>query len=457
MEFPEEAVILHWGRDTCGSERVSNASAAARGRVGSLIAGKYRLDRVIGTGATGAVYAAVHQFTRKPVALKVIDASIAEYEGYGVRFLREARAAAEIDHPVICDVSDAGREPDGSLYIALELLEGSTLDAAIEANDLRLDEIVQVGVQVLDGMAAAHDRGIVHRDIKPENIFLTRDERGNLRVKIIDFGVAKHSKSGPEVFSTQQGAVLGTPWYMAPEQAAGDPVDNRADVWSVGAVLFHALTGRPPYDEDSYNRLIAKLMNTDPPRLKSLRPGLPDWIATAVDGALQRNPTERWQSARTMAETLRLKGEAPIGLDWEVHEDATVRTESAYQGEEESRPATLQLLNGQSQAPSIELDISLEEEISAYASADFPAFDASGGRTIKSSVPPALMPPPAAKLPPRAALPARTEQPLSVPPPPRPTKKGRGGLWLGVALGMLVGVLMALGAAWVVWAHVLSP
>lgn len=421
---------------------MSNASAAATGRVGSLVAGKYRLERVIGTGATGAVYAAMHQFTRKQVALKVIDSNIAEYEGYGVRFLREARAAAEIDHPVICDVYDAGKEPDGSLYIALELLEGSTLEAAIEANDLRLDEIVEVGIQVLDGMASAHDRGIVHRDIKPENIFLTRDERGNLRVKIIDFGVAKHSKSGPEVFSTQQGAVLGTPWYMAPEQAAGDPVDNRADIWSVGAVLFHALTGRPPFDEDSYNRLISKLMNTDPPKLETLRSGLPSWLVTAVDGALQRNPVDRWQSARTMAETLRQKGEAPIGLDWEVHEDATVRTESVYQGEEESRPATLQLLQG-NEVGSIELDISLEEEISAYASADFPAYDAGGGRTIKSDVPPALMPP--AELPPRA-------RPQAV----QPGKKGRGGLLLGIAVGTVFGVVVALGLAWFLWAHVLN-
>ncbi len=412
---------------------MNGSTAAADARVGSLIAGKYRLERLIGRGAIGAVYAAVHQFTRKHVALKVIDPAIAEHEGYGVRFLREARAAAEIDHPVICDVYDAGAEPDGSLYIALERLEGRTLDDAIESNDLRLDEIIECGVQVLEGMAAAHDRGIVHRDIKPENLFLTRDDRGALRVKIIDFGVAKHSKSGPEVYSTQQGAVLGTPWYMAPEQAAGDPVDSRADLWSVGAVLFHALTGRPPYDEDSYNRLIARLMNSDPPRLRDVRPDLPEWLATAVDGALVRALPDRWQSARTMAETLRLRGEAPIDLDWEVHEDATVRTESVF-GEAEDRPATLQLLTGPE--PNIEIDVSLEEEANAFRSADFPAvddgFDGAGGQTIRSEIPPALM----------------TEPPRS--------SSTRVVVIVAALVGILVGGVLALGAAWLVYARLLG-
>ncbi|MGE0785432.1 MAG: serine/threonine-protein kinase [Sandaracinaceae bacterium] len=392
--------------------------------MGSLIAGKYRLERLLGTGAIGAVYAAVHQFTRKNVAIKLIDASFAEYEGYGVRFLREARAAAEIDHPVICDVVDAGAEPDGTLYLALELLEGSTLEHAIDQNDLRLDEIVEVSIQLLDGMAAAHDRGIVHRDIKPDNVFLTRDEHGNLRVKIIDFGVAKHSRSGPEVFTTAQGAVLGTPWYMAPEQAAGDPVDPRADLWSVGAVMFHALTGQPPFPEESYNRLIARLLNESPPRLATLRPQLPVWLSTTVDGALQRDPSRRWSTARAMCENLRSQGNASIDLDWESHEDATLRTDSLFSSDDEGRPATLQLLSGATEQK-VELDISLEEELLQYGSLEPTAsgpVDAGGGLTIKS-VPPPHMPPP--------------------PPKGRP----RTGLWLGVALGLVMGGVIAVALA----------
>src|SRR5690606_14521956 len=137
----------------------------------------------------------------------------------------------------------------------------------------------------------------------------------------------------------QQGAILGTPYYMSPEQAAGDPVDVRADVWSAGAVLFHAFTGRPPFDEATYNKLMGKLLNQDPPRLREIRPDLPEWLATVVDGALQRDLAARWQSARTMAETLRLEGKAPIELDWEVHEDSTVRTESFFQTSDDDRPA----------------------------------------------------------------------------------------------------------------------
>ncbi len=406
-------------------------STAAVARIGNTIAGKYRLNRLIGVGGIGAVYAAVHQFTGRHVALKLIDPTVASYEGYAARFLREARAAAEIGHPAICDVLDAGQESDGSLYLALELLEGRTLDAAIEAGDLRFEELCRVGVQLLEGLAAAHDRGIVHRDIKPDNIFLRWDEAGELHVKLLDFGVAKNTKGGPDVFTTQQGAILGTPYYMSPEQAAGDAVDVRADVWSAGAVLFHAFTGRPPFDEDTYNKLMGKLLNQDPPRLRTIRPELPEWLGTVVDGALQRDLPARWQSARTMAETLRLEGKAPIELDWEVHEDSTVRTDSFYEGDD-AGPA-MAALTGHSE-PNIEIDVSLT---GGYAALDPAALDAAlhaagidAGATIQTA--------------------ALTD--FDLPPEPR-----RGsGLWKGVLLGALVTALVAGGVGWLVYAQLLA-
>ncbi len=409
-----------------------SSKAEVSARIGSVIAGKYRINRLLGTGAIGAVYGAVHQFTGKHVALKMIDPAFAEHEGFGVRFLREARAAADIDHPAICDVLDAGREPDGALYLALELLEGRTLDDAIEANDLRLDEIVEAMVQVLDGLAAAHDRAIVHRDVKPGNIFLTWDANGELHAKIIDFGVAKRTNSGPEMFTTQQGAILGTPYYMAPEQAAGDPIDNRADIWAIGAVMFHALTGRPPFDEDTYNRLIARLMNEDAPPLASVRKDLPDWLVTAVDGALTRDPADRWQSARTMRDVLKSQGNAPIELDWEVHEDATVRTEGLF-GEAQERPATIRLLQkSEPSEPSIEVDLVQSEPPIAPPVLPEPVYDAGGASTMRSELPPAFV--------------------ESSPPPKR---KG-SGLWLGVALGALLMGLVMLGVGWAVYAHLLG-
>ncbi len=392
----------------------TSSSAVAVSRIGSTVAGKYRLNRLIGQGGIGAVYAAVHQFTGRHVALKLIDPELASYEGYAARFLREARAAADIGHPAICDVIDAGQEPDGSLYLALELLEGRTLEAALEANDLRQEEIVRVAIQLLEGLAAAHDRGIVHRDIKPDNVFLTWDEVGELHVKLLDFGVAKNTKGSPEVFRTQQGAVLGTPYYMSPEQAAGDPVDVRADIWSAGAVLFHALTGRPPFDEETYNRLIAKLLNAAPPRLKEVRPDLPDWLATVVDGALQRDVEMRWASARTMAETLRLSGRAPIDLDWEVHEDATVRTDSFYDSGEDERPA-LAAITG-NDAPNVEIDVELTAGYQAVG-------EAQASATIRTEPPPMLESRP-------------------------PARRSGSGLWMGLALGVLITAAVALAAGY---------
>jgi serine/threonine-protein kinase len=316
----------------------------AEQRVGTTFAGKYRLRRVIGLGGMGAVYAAVHTFTGKDCAVKVLDPTIAEIEGYATRFLREARAASQIGHPAICDVYDAGQDDgEGALYLVLELLEGEDLGAAIKRGDLTLNEILEIGCQTLDGLAAAHARGIVHRDIKPENVFLTRDERGDLRVKLLDFGVAKNVRDGDQqaLFNTQRGQVVGTPYYMSPEQASGHDVDRRADVYSTGAMIFHALAGRPPFKASNYNTLILKILGDEPPpSLRELRPDLPEWLVRLVDGALLRNPVDRWQSAQQMAIGLRNRSDAPIGLEWESHEDATVRTQSPFH-EESLAPASL--------------------------------------------------------------------------------------------------------------------
>ena len=417
-------------------------------RIGETVAGKYRLNRLIGEGAIGAVYAAVHQFTGRHVALKLIDASIAEHEGFAARFLTEARAAADIGHPVICDVLDAGQEPDGSLYLALELLEGRTFEDAIEANDISLEEMVEVTVQLLDGIAAAHDRGIVHRDIKPENIFLTWNAEGDMEAKLLDFGVAKRTKGAPDLFRTAQGAILGTPYYMAPEQAAGDEVDSRADIWSAGAVLFHAITGRPPFDEDTYNRLIGKLLNEDPPRLASLKPGVPEWLATAVDGALQRDVDIRWQSARTMAEALRLRGSGAIELDWELHEDQTVRTDSFYESGEDDAPALAALAGPE--VPNIEVDLDLSgaptESGETSTLQDHPAFDI-GGATIRSDLPPAPL-----RHTPTPAYPSGYPHHESMPPP----ESSGSNLLLGVALGVVATLLLAGVGGWLIFVLFLS-
>ena len=298
-----------------------------------MIAGRYRLERRVGAGGMGEVYAAVHAFTGKHVAVKLLSDEAVKSIVSLERFLREARAAATIQHPAVCEVLDAGRAPDGTFYLALELLEGEDLAGPIDRRDLSLDETIQVGVQTLDGLAAAHACGIIHRDIKPENLFLTRDDRGDLRVKILDFGIAKRMNARADVAVTQEGMTVGTPYYMSPEQAGAEELDGRTDIWSIGAVLYHALAGHPPHDEPQYNRLVAKILTQDPPDLARLRPDLPAWLTETVQRALSRDRAQRWPSAQHMAAALREQRISDLGLDWDPSEDLTTRTESPFGGE----------------------------------------------------------------------------------------------------------------------------
>lgn len=380
-----------------------------------MVADKYRLQRLLGVGSVGAVYAAVHRFTGRHVALKLLGTEVASIEGFATRFLREARAASAIGHPAICDVLDAGRDQDGSLYLCLELLEGKDLGEAIEGQELRLDEIVEVGLQLLDGLAAAHARGIVHRDVKPENVFLTWDERGELHVKILDFGIAKDTKEGPGLSATQQGAVLGTPYYMSPEQADGAPVDARADLWSVGAVLYHALADRPPYVAATYGRLVAKILHEDPPPLDELRPDLPPWLIRVIARALVRDRDERWASAQRMASALRRRGgPEPTGVEGlpvaGAPADLTVKMEPLF----EERPDDPTLGRGTPVSVPVEVDV-------------VPTFDAHALRDLEEE-----------PTPPRARSGERalaTEPARGIDP--------RLALWLGVLLGALVTALVA--------------
>ncbi len=397
----------------------------AAARIGSVFAGKYRLRRVLGVGGMGAVYEAVHSFTGRPCAVKILDPSMSGIHGYAARFLREARAASEIGHPGICDVYDAGLDAsDGSLYLVLELLEGESLGAAMKRGDLTTQEIVEIGVQVLDGLAAAHARGIIHRDVKPENVYVTRDEQGDLRVRLLDFGVAKNVREGPDLGSTQQGQVVGTPYYMSPEQAAGDEVDGRADIWSVGAMLFHALSGAPPFEGANYNKLILRILSEKPPSLRLFRPDLPEWLLRMVDGALLVDRTERWQSAGQMAAGLRAR-EVPIGLEWEGYEDATVRTDSPF-------------ATGRYSVPPVELS----------------ALTPPGGDGGRAVTPPAVTPRSAGEESPTVAASPHAHYEERKKETPRawdrdaPRPRGRSGFVVGMLVGAAVALVAAAGVTW---------
>ncbi|MCS6799070.1 MAG: protein kinase [Myxococcota bacterium] len=184
-------------------------------KLGQVIAGKYRLRWVLVVAAVGALDAAVHVITERHVAVKRLDPGAGEVEGDAARFLREAHAASAIGYPAIVDVLDAGQLPERPLYLVLELPEGEDIGAATRRGELTPAEIVEIGLQLTIGRAAPHDRGIVHRDVEPENVFLTRDERSNLRVKLLDFGVAK-SSVGADLFTTRDGAANRKPVMCEP-------------------------------------------------------------------------------------------------------------------------------------------------------------------------------------------------------------------------------------------------
>ena len=286
----------------------------AAARVGDVLDGKYELGPVLGVGGMGVVYEAEHAITHKRVAVKVLHRRFAESEGHARRFVREARAATAIGHPAIVDVLDVGRDADGRLYLVLELLEGESLAAAIERRALSVADVVAIGIQLLEGLHAAHERGIVHRDIKPENVFLARTPQGTneQRVKILDFGIAKHMLPDAAASGglTVEGTVLGTPRYMSPEQARGEPVDGRTDIWATGALLYHALGGAPPFPESNANVLVARILTERAPSLRTVRPDVPGWLVSVIDRALEPDVARRWPSALAMAETLSAQSRA---------------------------------------------------------------------------------------------------------------------------------------------------
>ncbi|MBX3275399.1 MAG: serine/threonine protein kinase [Sandaracinaceae bacterium] len=279
----------------------------AKRRVGEVIDGRYELKRLLGTGMTGAVYEAHHKYTHQRVAVKVMHQQLLSDDNAVARFLREAKSVAKIGHPAIVEVLDAGETQDRMPYVCLELLHGRTMGRLLtESPRMPFDDVIAIGLDVLGGLAAAHSVGIVHRDMKPDNIFVLEDASGGSRVKILDFGVAKNLQStGASGVLTKPGATIGTPSYMSPEQARAATIDERTDLWSTGALLFHAAAGRPPFAEASIPALLLKLVTSRPPSLAEVCPEAPAALVRAVDGALDPDLETRFQTADDMAAALR--------------------------------------------------------------------------------------------------------------------------------------------------------
>jgi eukaryotic-like serine/threonine-protein kinase len=277
--------------------------------LGTVLAGKYRVTREIGRGGMAAVYEAANVDIGKRVAIKVLAQELTTSAVVVERFLREARAAAAIRSPFICDIYDSGRLDDGRPFLVLELLEGESLyERMTKIRWLDIETTVAIISQVCRGLTKAHAANIVHRDLKPENIFLTKDEEGKLLAKIVDFGLAKFYTSmendGPQARLTREGAVFGTPAYMSPEQVRGQgAVDARADLWALGCIVYECFTGRTVWStEQGVAMTFAQIANAELPRPAVYRPDLPGAFTVWFDRALDRDITRRFQTAREFSD-----------------------------------------------------------------------------------------------------------------------------------------------------------
>ncbi|MDB4991604.1 MAG: serine/threonine protein kinase [Myxococcaceae bacterium] len=260
----------------------------------------FRIERVIGEGAMGCLYEASHLRLDRRFAVKVLHQPLAQRDDMRARFDREARVMSRIKSDHVVDVVDVIVAPDGRACIVTELLEGCDLEQhlANSGGKLPVAEAVSLTRQCLRGLAAAHTLGVVHRDLKPSNLFLARDASGRATLKVLDFGVAKH---GGDAELTAAGTIMGTPAYMAPEQARGARfADARSDLYAVGAVLYRLLTGHAPYEGEDVSGTLIRLMQEAPERPTALERSIPAGLEAMIEQAMARDPAQRYQTAEEL-------------------------------------------------------------------------------------------------------------------------------------------------------------
>jgi serine/threonine protein kinase len=279
------------------------AQSSLRLEVGEIIDRRYRLKREIARGGAGAVFEAEHLYTTRPVAIKLLIPEQANESETRQRLLLEARALTIARHPGIVLGLDAGETEEGIPYLVMELLEGRTLEGILAVRRrIGVADAVYLGMQLCDGLAAAHERGILHRDIKPSNVFISRTEAGREVAKIFDFGIARLPQQAQKI--TQQNALLGTPEYMAPEQLlAKDEIDARCDIYALGISLYEALAGVVPF-EGNFGEVLLKVATEAVPSLCKRCPEVPIELEQAIEKALARDPADRHATARAFAEAL---------------------------------------------------------------------------------------------------------------------------------------------------------
>jgi serine/threonine protein kinase len=274
---------------------------------GEVVAGKYRIERVLGRGGMGVVLAARHIHLEERVAIKLMLAEASVSPEAVARFVREARAAARLESAHVAKVSDVGTLNDGRPYMVMEYLDGQDLSQVLaSAGPLPVQDAIDYVLQAAEAIAEAHSLGIIHRDLKPSNLFLTRRRDRTPLVKVLDFGISKVRSSSPtENAMTRTSAMMGSPLYMSPEQMTSvRDVDGRSDIWALGVILFELLTGSPPFLGDTLPQVCGLVLQAADPPASSLRGGLPPELDAFIHRCLAKNPSDRFQNVAELAVAL---------------------------------------------------------------------------------------------------------------------------------------------------------
>ncbi len=270
---------------------------------GDALGQKYQLIRLLGAGSAGSVWEGENTWVGRRVALKVLHSSLAHHAEIRARFLAEARASARIANPHVVDVFDLGETEDGTPFMVMELCEGETLGSILEARGaVGVGYACEILMQVCSALEAAHALGIVHRDLKPANVMVIHPTPEAPFAKVLDFGIATGVHQGGE--DPEERDVWGTVHYIAPEQAAGDAVDHRADIYAAGAILYELLAGRPPFEGSMSSLVLADVLTRSPEPLSRFAPGLPVGVEELVHRALAKDPEDRPHSARSLRAAL---------------------------------------------------------------------------------------------------------------------------------------------------------
>jgi serine/threonine protein kinase len=298
-------------------------AAADDALVGKCLNGTYVVESAIGEGGMGRVYRARHtRLGQKRFAIKVLRSEFMQNSEIVARFRREAETASSISHPNVVGVYDVDTTDDGLAYLVCEFLEGMDLADFLERKT-RLDVAMaaHVGIQICRALEAAHERGVLHRDLKPHNVFLLADASGAISprppAKVVDFGLSRFMDSG-DAQLTRTGIVMGTPSYMSPEQASANPTDHRSDVYGVGAILYTALTGKPPFDAEHLQGLLMAVLTEEPPSPRKSNPAIPETLELVLQRAMAKSPDDRYPSMselRRALEPFAGSGSAPESAD----------------------------------------------------------------------------------------------------------------------------------------------